>query len=95
MFDFIFNFFDSIVMDILPGAEILDLFDEYFLSQSDVNQVLLILGASVLIVIGLFGVVKWILKVTMFWLKFVLFLGLTYYVIVVLLGIDVFEIIGL
>lgn len=95
MFDFIFNFFDTFIIDILPGTEILDLFDQYFLSQSEVNQVLLITGASVLIVIGLFGVVKWLLKVTMFWLKFILFLGLTYYVIVVLLGIDVFGIIGL
>lgn len=95
MFDFIFNFFDTIVMDILPGQDILDLFDTYFLSQSDVNQVLLIIGASILIVIGLFGVIKWLLKVTIFWLKFILFLGLAYYVVVVLLGIDVFEIIGI
>lgn len=95
MFDFIFNFFDTLVMDILPGQTLLDLFDEYFLAQSDVNQVLLILGASILIIIGLFGVIKWLLKVTIFWLKFVLFLGLAYYVVVVLLGIDVLEIIGL
>lgn len=95
MFDFIFNFFDTIVMDILPGQDILDLFDTYFLSQSDVNKVLLIIGASILIAIGLFGVIKWLLKVTIFWLKFILFLGLAYYVVVVLLGIDVFEIIGI
>lgn len=95
MFDFIFNFFDTVVMDILPGGEILDLFDQYFLSQSDVNQVLLIIGAAILIVIGLFGVIKWLLKVTIFWLKFVLFLGLTYYVVVVLLGVDIFGIIGI
>jgi hypothetical protein len=95
MFDFIINFFDTLIIDILPGNELLDLFDQYFLSQTEVNQVLLISGASVLIVIGLFGVIKWLLKVTMFWLKFILFLGLAYYVIVVLLGIDVLGIIGL
>lgn len=89
-----FDFFNQIIMNWLYGDEILALFDTYFLAQSETNQVLLIIGVSILTVIGALAVVKGILKITFFWLKFVLFIALIYYVVVILLGIDVWALLG-
>ena len=88
------DFFNRIVMDWLYGDEILALFDQYFLAQSEANQVLLIVGVGILTVIGGIAVIKGILKITFFWLKLVLFFALAYYVVVVLLGIDVWALLG-
>ena len=92
----IINFFsDTLVMEWLFGNEILDLFNEYFLSQSDTNKVLLIMGVGVLSVLGSIRVIKEILKLTLFWVKVLLFVGLAYYLFVVILGIDIWALIGL
>jgi hypothetical protein len=89
-----FNIIDMIVLEWLNGQLVLDLFDQFFLSQSDVNQVLLIIGVGALTAIGILKVITWILKVTFLWIKIALFLGLAYYVIVVLLGIDVWSLLS-
>jgi hypothetical protein len=86
-----FSILDTIILDWLNGQMILDLFDQYFLSLSDVNQVLLIIGVGALTAIGILKVITWILKVTFLWIKIALFLGLGYYIIVVLLGIDIWS----
>ncbi len=89
-----FNIIDTIILEWLNGQLVLDLFDQYFLSQSEVNQVLLIIGVGALTAIGILKVITWILKVTFLWIKIALFLGLAYYVIVVLLGIDVWSLLS-
>lgn len=89
-----FNVIDTIILEWLNGQLVLDLFDQYFLSQSEVNQVLLIIGVGALTAIGILKVVTWILKVTFLWIKIALFLGLAYYVIVVLLGFDVWSLLS-
>lgn len=89
-----FNVIDTIILEWLNGQLLLDLFDQYFLSQSEVNQVLLIIGVGALTAIGILKVITWILKVTFLWIKIALFLGLAYYVIVVLLGIDVWSLLS-
>lgn len=89
-----FDFLDTIILEWLNGQVILDLFDQYFLSLSSVNQVLLIIGVGALTVIGILKVITWILKVTLLWIKIALFLGLAYYVFVVLLGIDIWSLLS-
>ena len=89
-----FDFANRIVMEWLYGDEILALFDDYFLAQSETNQVLLIIGVGFLTVIGGLAVVKGILKITLFWIKLVLFIALAYYVVVILLGIDIWALLG-
>lgn len=86
-----FDFLDTIILEWLNGQLVLDLFDQYFLSQSPVNQVLLIVGVSALTVIGVLKVITWILKVTLLWIKIALFIALAYYLIVVLLGFDIWS----
>lgn len=88
------NFFsDTLIMNWLYGEEILDLFNQYFMSQSDANQVLIIIGLGFLSVLGAIRVVKSILKLTLLWVKIILFIGLTYYLFVVVLGIDIWALI--
>lgn len=89
-----FDFFNQIVMNWLYGDEILALFDDYFLAQSETNQVLLIIGVGILTVIGALAVIKGILKITLFWIKLVLFIALAYYIVVILLGIDIWALFG-
>lgn len=91
----IINFFsDTLIMDWLFGTEILDLFNSYFISQSDANQVLIIIGVAILSVLGAIRVVKEVLKLTLLWVKIIAFIALTYYLFVVVLGIDVWGLLG-
>ena len=91
----IINFFsDTLIMDWLFGTEILELFNSYFISQSDANQVLIIIGVAILSVLGAIRVVKEVLKLTLLWVKIIAFIALTYYLFVVVLGIDVWGLIG-
>jgi len=90
----LFDFLNTIILEWFNGQVILDLFDQYFLSLSDANQVLLIVGVSILTAIGIFRVILWILKVTFLWIKIILFIGLAYYIFVVLLGIDIWSLLS-
>jgi|GEM_PF-1468583 len=89
------NFFsDTLIMDWLLGREILDLFNQYFIAQSEVNQVLIIIGIGILAILGAIRVVKEVLKMTLLWVKIVLFIALTYYLFVVILGVDIWGFLG-
>ena len=86
----ILDFFsETLIMDWLFGTEILDLFDQYFLAQTETNRVLLIMGVGVLATLGALRVIRAVLKLTVFWLKLALMIGLVYYLFVVILGIDI------
>lgn len=89
----IIEFFrDTLIMQWFQGERILDLFNQYFLSQSPSNQVLIILGVAVLVTLGSIQLVKSTLKLAVTWIKVLILLGLAYYLFVVLLGIDVWSI---
>ena len=86
----IINFFrETVIMQWLLGERVLELFEQYLLSQPDAYIVLVIYGVLILAAIGSLKVVKEILKMTLLWVKVVLFIGLIYYLFVVLLGIDI------
>lgn len=86
----IINFLrETVIMQWLLGEQVLELFEQYLLSQPDAYIVLVIYGVLILAAIGALKVVKEILKMTLLWVKVVLFLGLIYYLFVVLLGIDI------
>ena len=86
----ILDFFsETLIMDWLFGTEILDLFDQYFFAQTETNRVLLIMGVGVLATLGALRVIRAVLKLTVFWLKLALMIGLVYYLFVVILGIDI------
>lgn len=94
--DAILRFFsETLLMEWLGGQEVLDLFNQYFMNQPDSNQVLIIMGAGILSVLGSIQVVKMVLKLTLLWVKILLFVGLTYYLFVVVLGIDIWALFGL
>jgi len=88
-------FSETLLMEWLYGNEILNLFNEYFVSQSDANKVLLIMGVSVLAILGSIQIIKAVIKMTFLWLKIVIFIGLIYYLFVVILGVDIWAILGL
>ena len=76
------------------GNSLLALFDEYFLNQSSLNQVLLLTGAFSLMTLGVVSLIKYILKKTKGIVSIVLIGGVAYYIIVVVLDVDVFSIFG-
>lgn len=87
---FIVNFLrDTVLMQWLMGERILDLFDQYFLFQSDANKVLIIIGVGLLSILGSLKLVKTILRMTLLWVKVVLLFGLIYYLFVVIFGINI------
>lgn len=86
----IINFFrETVLMQWLMGERILDLFNQYFLFQSDTNKVLIIIGVALLSVLGSLKLIKSILKMTLLWVKVALLVALIYYLFVVILGIDI------
>lgn len=85
----------TLVLEWLQGQRVLGLFDDYILSQPDHYVVLMLYGMSVLALLGVVLVVKWILKVSAVWLKAILIIGLIYYLFVIVLGVDVLGLFGL
>ena len=81
-------------MEWFGGNTLLALFDEYFLNQSSLNQVLLLTGAFSLMTLGVVSLIKYILKKTKGILSIALIGGVAYYIIVVVLDVDVFSIFG-
>jgi len=88
-------FSETLIMEWLWGNEILDLFNQYFINQSDSNQVLLIMGVGILAILGSIQVVKTVLKMTLTWVKIVIFIALIYYLFVVILGVNIWALFGL
>jgi hypothetical protein len=92
----IFSYFrDQIIMQWLQGDVILELFDRYLLAQSDANIVLIVIGVSILSILGATVIVKVALKMTVVWAKVAIFIALIYYVFVVILNIDILGLLGL
>jgi len=80
---------EDLLMNLLYGDQILQFVDTYFVNQSDLNQLLIIFGVGILALIGIIVLIKQILKKTAGVLKIVLIIAVAYYVIVVLLGVDI------
>jgi hypothetical protein len=83
------EFWYRVIIEWLPGDFILELVDQYFTFQSDPEKVLMVVGITALAAIGLLSIVKSILKMASNVIKVSLFLGLAYYVFVIVLGIDI------
>lgn len=93
MLEWFSDLIHRIIMEYMMGAEVLELVDQYFVSQSEPNRVLIIYGIGILAAIGVFQVVKYIFKKLSGFLRFILLLALAYYVVVIVLGIDIWGII--
>jgi hypothetical protein len=87
--DFINIIVDFLVESILQGEAVLDLFNQYFLSQTDANKVLMLYGVAGLSVLGSIELIKTIVKKTAGFIKFALVTAFIYYVVVVVMGIDI------
>jgi hypothetical protein len=92
--EFIIGLLETLVLEWFGGNSLLALFDEYFLNQSSLNQVLLLTGAFSLMTLGVVSLIKYILKKTKGILSIVLIGGVAYYIFVVVLDVDVFSIFG-
>ena len=88
MIDWIIGLLETLVLDLLGGQALLDLFDQYFLSQTSLNQVVLLWGVVVLMVLGLLSLVRYILKKTRGLVTILLIGAIVYYVVVVVLDFD-------
>lgn len=88
MIEWIIGLLETLVLDLLGGQALLDLFDQYFLSQSSLNQVVLLWGVVALMVLGLLSLVRYILKKTRGLLTILLIGAIVYYVVVVVLDVD-------
>ena len=80
---------DFLVNSILQGEAVLDLFNQYFLSQTDANIVLMLYGIIGLSVLGSIELIKTIVKKTAGFIKFALVAAFAYYILVVVMGIDI------
>jgi len=80
---------DFLVNSILQGEAVLDLFNQYFLSQTDANIVLMLYGIIGLSVLGSIELIKTIVKKTAGIIKFALVAAFAYYIVVVVMGIDI------
>jgi hypothetical protein len=87
--NFINSIVDFLVDSILQGEAVLDLFNQYFLSQTDTNKVLMLYGVFGLTILGSVELVKTILQKTAGIIKFALVAAFVYYLIVVVLGFDI------
>ena len=90
MIEWIIGLLETLVLDLLGGQALLDLFDQYFLSQTSLNQVVLLWGVVALMVLGLLSLVRYILKKTRGLVTILLIGAVVYYVVVVVLDFDVF-----
>jgi hypothetical protein len=87
--DFIQSIVDAFVNSILQGESVLQLFDNYFLTQNDSNKVLLLYGVTGLTILGSVELVKSILQKTAGIIKFLLVVAFVYYLVVIVLGFDI------
>jgi hypothetical protein len=86
--EWIIGLLETLVLDLLGGQALLDLFDQYFLSQTSLNQVVLLWGVVVLMVLGLLSLVRYILKKTRGLVTILLIGAIVYYVVVVIFDFD-------
>ena len=83
------EFWYRLIIEWLPGDVVLELVDQYFTFQSDPEKALMVVGVIALAAIGVLSVIRSILKMASNMIKVTLFLGLAYYILVVVLGIDI------
>jgi hypothetical protein len=83
------EFWYRLIIEWLPGDIVLDFVDQYFTFQSEPEKVLMVVGVLALAAIGVLSVIRSILKMASNFIKVTLFLGLAYYILVVVLGIDI------
>ena len=83
------EFWYRLIIEWLPGDVVLELVDQYFTFQSDPEKVLMVIGVIALAAIGGLSVIRSILKMASNLIKVTLFLGFAYYILVVVLGIDI------
>jgi len=88
MIEWIIGLLETLVLDLLGGQALLDLFDQYFLSQTSLNQVVLLWGVAALMVLGLLSLVRYILKKTRGFVTVLLIGAVVYYIVVVVLDFD-------
>jgi hypothetical protein len=93
MINWIIGLLETIVLDLLGGQALLELFDQYFLSQSSLNQVVLLWGVIALMVLGLVSLVRYILKKTRGVVTILLIGAVVYYLVVVVFDIDLLSLI--
>jgi hypothetical protein len=86
--EWIIGLLETLVLDLLGGQALLDLFDQYFLSQTSLNQVVLLWGVVALMVLGLLSLVRYILKKTRGLVTILLIGAIVYYVVVVIFDFD-------
>lgn len=87
--EFLRDFFDRLIVDWLPGNVVLEFVDQYFTFQSDAEQVLMVVGLLILAGIGVLSVIRSVLKLASNALKIGLFAAMAYYILVVVLGVDI------
>jgi hypothetical protein len=93
MINWIIGLLETLVLDLLGGQALLELFDQYFLSQSSLNQVVLLWGVIALTALGLVSLVRYILKKTRGIITILLIGAVVYYLVVVVFDIDLLSII--
>lgn len=78
-----------IFVELFQGERLLSIVDEYYIYQEEYKQILMIIGVGSLATFGLISIVKSILKLASNIVKILLILGITYYLLDVVLGISV------
>ena len=78
-----------IFVELFQGERLLSIVDEYYIYQEEYKQILMIIGVGSLAAFGLISIVKSILKLASNIVKILLILGITYYLLDVVLGISV------
>lgn len=81
--------YQFIVLDLFGGQVIIDFLEQYFLFQSDANKVLITIGILGLSIIGIVSIIRSILKIASGIVKIILLGLIVYYVITVLIPLDV------
>lgn len=81
--------YQFIVLDLFGGQVIIDFLEQYFLFQSDANKVLITIGILGLSIIGIVSIIRSILKLASGVVKIILLGLIFYYVLTVLIPLDV------
>lgn len=89
MLEWIDGVVSDLVMKVMFGEQILTYVDQYFTNQTPAHQVLIVYGVGILSVFGAIVVIRSIIKKVTGLLKFVLLLGIAYYIVVIVMGVDI------
>ena len=88
----LFNeFICYVVLELFGGNAVLELLNDYFLFQSDVNKVLITVAVLALSALGVISLIKMILGIAKGIVKIGLIIVLIYYFVTVFLPLDVIQ----